>query len=329
LMTDSSGNVVETTEYMPFGETRVHTGTVVTNYKFTDQELDPETGLYYYGARYYDPVIGRFISPDSIVQDPFDPQMLNRYSYCRNNPLIYVDPSGHLMIGRFFKNLIEDVGEFISKHIKEIAIVVGVALVAVGAYYLLPFIAGSASPSTVLVASTAIELHLGTAVAISLPKALAAGAAVAGGTAMAVSAFGGFGGGDDGESSRRGTDDKESAVPNYDTSSSNYNYDSMIKIAPSFPQSFIDNLYSDYYSFLYDEGPSSRLDVFMKYESLAVDMVAGGKLLMGEKPLRAFIRWEAHEMPGKYRKYGKLKHLNFFGAHIYKYNWYKPWLWWK
>jgi len=95
VMTDSSGNVVETTEYMPFGEMRVHTGSTVTNYKFTDQELDPETGLYYYGARYYDPVIGRFISPDSIVQDPFDPQMLNRYSYCRNNPLRYIDPDGH------------------------------------------------------------------------------------------------------------------------------------------------------------------------------------------------------------------------------------------
>jgi len=43
----------------------------------------------------YDPVIGRFISADSIVPNPFDPQLLNRYSYCRNNPLIYIDPSGH------------------------------------------------------------------------------------------------------------------------------------------------------------------------------------------------------------------------------------------
>ncbi|MEM5795044.1 MAG: RHS repeat-associated core domain-containing protein, partial [Bacillota bacterium] len=50
------------------------------------QEYDSETGLYYYGARYYDPAIGRFISPDSIVQSPGDPQSLNRYSYCRNNP---------------------------------------------------------------------------------------------------------------------------------------------------------------------------------------------------------------------------------------------------
>jgi RHS repeat-associated protein len=53
------------------------------------------TGLYYYGARYYDANIGRFISADTIVPHPSDPQSLNRYSYCRNNPLRYTDPSGH------------------------------------------------------------------------------------------------------------------------------------------------------------------------------------------------------------------------------------------
>ena len=48
-----------------------------------------------HGARYYDPVLGRFITPDTIVQDPYDPQSLNRYAYCRNNPVKYIDPSGH------------------------------------------------------------------------------------------------------------------------------------------------------------------------------------------------------------------------------------------
>ncbi|MBN2240619.1 MAG: RHS repeat-associated core domain-containing protein [Dehalococcoidales bacterium] len=49
----------------------------------------------YYGARYYDPEIGRFISPDTIIPNPADPQSFNRYSYCLNNPLKYNDPSGH------------------------------------------------------------------------------------------------------------------------------------------------------------------------------------------------------------------------------------------
>lgn len=62
---------------------------------FTDQELDSETGLYNYDARLYDPSIGMFISPDGIVPDMYNPQSLNRYAYCLNNPLKYIDPSGH------------------------------------------------------------------------------------------------------------------------------------------------------------------------------------------------------------------------------------------
>jgi RHS repeat-associated protein len=68
------------------------------NYTFTDQEDDDDLGLYNYGARLYDPVLGRFISPDSIVQSPGDPQTLNRYTYCLNNPLIYTDPEGNFFI---------------------------------------------------------------------------------------------------------------------------------------------------------------------------------------------------------------------------------------
>jgi hypothetical protein len=51
--------------------------------------------LYNYDARLYDPVVGRFISADSVVPNVYDPQSLNRYAYCVNNPLIYTDPSGH------------------------------------------------------------------------------------------------------------------------------------------------------------------------------------------------------------------------------------------
>ena len=61
---------------------------------FTGQRLDA-TGLYYYNARYYDATIGRFISPDTVIQNPANPQTLNRYSYCVNNPLNRTDPTGH------------------------------------------------------------------------------------------------------------------------------------------------------------------------------------------------------------------------------------------
>src|SRR5262249_39334 len=62
----------------------------------------------YYGARYYDPQLGRFITPDTVIQNPYDPQTLNRYTYTRNNPIIYVDPSGHGFfsdIGHFFSGV--------------------------------------------------------------------------------------------------------------------------------------------------------------------------------------------------------------------------------
>ncbi|MBI5491788.1 MAG: hypothetical protein HY893_02520 [Deltaproteobacteria bacterium] len=51
------------------------TGAPSVNHKYTSQELDSETGLYYYGARYYNPALGKFISPDSMVPYPVDPQV--------------------------------------------------------------------------------------------------------------------------------------------------------------------------------------------------------------------------------------------------------------
>jgi len=74
------------------------------DYKFTGKPFDSETGLYYYGARYYNPLIGRFITPDTIVQAPSNPQSLNRYSYCLNNPVNRIDPSGHWSWKKFWNS---------------------------------------------------------------------------------------------------------------------------------------------------------------------------------------------------------------------------------
>ena len=64
-------------------------------YRFTGQRWDGVIRLYDYNARYYDPAIGRFIQPDTMVPEPGNPQSLNRYSYVNNNPVRYTDPSGH------------------------------------------------------------------------------------------------------------------------------------------------------------------------------------------------------------------------------------------
>lgn len=57
------------------------------------------TELLYYGARFYDPQLGRFISADTIVPQAGNPQDLNRYAYARNNPVIHTDSTGHCIDG--------------------------------------------------------------------------------------------------------------------------------------------------------------------------------------------------------------------------------------
>ncbi len=96
VITNSAGSVVESTTYYPYGQTRSG-GITSTDRAFTGQRLD-STGLYYYGARYYDPNIGRFVSPDTIVQNYRKPASFNRYAYAFDNPLKYTDPSGHVNV---------------------------------------------------------------------------------------------------------------------------------------------------------------------------------------------------------------------------------------
>jgi len=95
VITDATGAVVELAEYTPYGSLTHHEGSTSVPQQFTGQRLDASTGLYYYHARYYDPDLGRFIQADPIVPVPGDPQALNRYSYVRNNPVNFVDPSGY------------------------------------------------------------------------------------------------------------------------------------------------------------------------------------------------------------------------------------------
>ncbi len=91
VMSTSTGTLDSSISFYPFGATR--TGSVSTAKEFTGQRLD-QTGLYYYNARYYDPLIGRFISPDTAAPDLINPQSFNKYTYCFNNPLKYTDPTG-------------------------------------------------------------------------------------------------------------------------------------------------------------------------------------------------------------------------------------------
>jgi RHS repeat-associated protein len=66
------------------------------DYVFTGKERDAESGLDYFGARYYASSMGRFMSPDPLMASAkiWDPQTWNRYTYGRNNPLTMIDPTG-------------------------------------------------------------------------------------------------------------------------------------------------------------------------------------------------------------------------------------------
>jgi len=102
IITDKTGSIAQHCEYAPYGSLTVNTGTDVAKHKFTGKELD-NTGLYFYAWRYYDPELGRFTQPDTIVPNPSNPQDFNRYSYCNNNPINYTDPSGHSWFKNFLK----------------------------------------------------------------------------------------------------------------------------------------------------------------------------------------------------------------------------------
>jgi RHS repeat-associated protein len=109
-MTDRWGRIAEHLQYTPWGETWVEQRRgpdVLPMYQFTGKELDPETNLYYYGARYYDPQTSVWQSADPAILEKGQEYLINEknisiYTYCNNNPLILVDPDGKIVaIARF------------------------------------------------------------------------------------------------------------------------------------------------------------------------------------------------------------------------------------
>ncbi|MEU8401864.1 SpvB/TcaC N-terminal domain-containing protein [Nonomuraea sp. NPDC048892] len=105
--TDGNGRLAEHLNYFPGGETWVdETPGQATPYQFTGKELDPETGYYYHGARYYDPRMGQWKSADPVIGDylngdgnngVYNPGNLNSYGYGYNNPVQNTDPDGNLV----------------------------------------------------------------------------------------------------------------------------------------------------------------------------------------------------------------------------------------
>jgi RHS repeat-associated protein len=93
-LSDSSGSVAQSYIYDSFGQIVNQSGSLTNLYTYTGRELDPESGLYYYRARYYNSSIGRFLRIDPVPGAIAMPQSLNPYPYVQNNPLNFIDPFG-------------------------------------------------------------------------------------------------------------------------------------------------------------------------------------------------------------------------------------------
>ncbi len=117
LVTDQEGKVVARHDYLPFGEeipantagrgAEWGAGSDTVQQKFTGKEHDQESGLDYFGARYYGSALGRFTNPDPHTGTALhfiNPQRWNMYAYGLNNPLLYTDPTGKDAIAVGFAN---------------------------------------------------------------------------------------------------------------------------------------------------------------------------------------------------------------------------------
>lgn len=133
-ITDESGRVVQRLAYKPFGE-RIKQNWInetsaqefITKRGYTGHEHIEEFNFIHMNGRVYDPTIGRFLSADPNIQAPYDTASYNRYTYVKNNPLKYTDPSGF-----FFKKIfkaIKSVFKAIAKYIKVIIVVIVAAVI--------------------------------------------------------------------------------------------------------------------------------------------------------------------------------------------------------
>ena len=94
-LTNTDGEVTKKYTYDAFGVEKNIVDSDTNAFRYCGEYYDKETATVYLRARYYNPTTGRFISRDSYLGRRSDPLSLNLYTYCRNNPLRYIDPSGH------------------------------------------------------------------------------------------------------------------------------------------------------------------------------------------------------------------------------------------
>ncbi|MCP4371085.1 MAG: hypothetical protein GY797_23665 [Deltaproteobacteria bacterium] len=187
-ITNHEAKVIDYFRYDVLGN-KIRTGTSpgaddpfqYTQNGFTGHEHIGSAQLIHMNGRVYDSSLGRFLSPDPIIQNPYNPQSLNRYSYVMNNPLSIIDPSGLFSLWDIFVPIEKSFNEFSRFYKRNRHIIIPVVAVVAAAY------TGGMAGGAVLSAygTTAAAVTAGSAA--SIVSGIAAGAA-AGATAGAVSA---------------------------------------------------------------------------------------------------------------------------------------------
>ncbi len=98
-LTNLSGAVTDVYNYDAFGNILNSTGSTPNNYKYRGEQYDPDLGLYYLRARYYNPTTGRFMSRDPEGGRPITPKTLHKYLYAGGDPINQIDPRGRDYVG--------------------------------------------------------------------------------------------------------------------------------------------------------------------------------------------------------------------------------------
>jgi RHS repeat-associated protein len=97
-LTDAAGTVTDIYEYDAFGNSFTTSETKLNNYLYRGEQFDPDLGLYYLRARYYNPLTGRFMSRDPNEGRLPDPKILHKYLYAGGDPVNAIDPRGRGII---------------------------------------------------------------------------------------------------------------------------------------------------------------------------------------------------------------------------------------
>ncbi len=109
---DQAGAVAARSDYLPFGEAWAPSGNLPSQ-RFTGQQRDADEGFDYFSARSYRPTTGRFHTVDPVFAGLFQPQGWNRYTYVRNNPVLFTDPSGLNLAACTQSGYINELGQIV------------------------------------------------------------------------------------------------------------------------------------------------------------------------------------------------------------------------